>query len=315
MINPFLKTFGYFICRGGIELNAEIEEEYDYELSYVSKINSKNSNILEIPTAVNYAMERGEKLSEKILTNSFKEIIYKILSENFYYWGSDLSTFTRSSDWHRDCYTKFPIYKALIYLDGSYGDDQTFLCIPGTHHVKDNYANRIGKSGRWPYGSGFELNYLQGIYDYKKDLYQPTLPSQQIKIQRGDIIIFDQRMFHAVIANSEKKRRLIAISVIPNFKTAMEVSYELPETEDEYKQLLHEARCAFFSVDKNRVPAPMSQKDYIKVPSFIREKMLWADKDELEYLDMINKKFKEPESQIRGMNIVNYYNSGIYKGK
>jgi nucleoside-diphosphate-sugar epimerase len=41
----------------------------------------------------------------------------------------------------------------------------------------------------------------------------------------------------------------------------------------------------------------------------------FVPKDELEYLDMINKKFKEPESQIRGMNIVNYYNSGIYKGK
>lgn len=310
MINSFLKTFGYIICKNAINLENEIEGIYDREFINIAKINSNNPDLTQIPTAVNYAIEKSKVLSEKIFGEQLKEIFNSVLSDNYYYWGSDMSTFTTSSDWHRDCNTTFPIYKALIYLDGSYGEDQTFLCIPGTHHVKDHYANRIGKAGKWPSGSGFELSHLNGVIDFLNKNQQATLPSQQIKINRGDIIIFDQRMFHAVVAHTNKKRRLIAISVIPNYLAAHEVAHELPDTEDAYNQKLHEARCAFFAVERGRVTAPMSQITYNNVPEFIKERMLWNKKSEEDYLTLHQKLFAEPESQFKGMRVVNYYQSG-----
>jgi hypothetical protein len=159
-------------------------------------------------------LEKNGWLLKWLGSNGLERVINDIFPKNyFHYWGSDFSTFAGSSSWHRDVATRFPIYKCLIYLEGSYGEEQSFHLIPGSNHVGDNFAKRIAQRFGWPKEGGYDKHGFVNTINLQASVGTSTIPSHKITISRGDIIVFDQRVWHTVF--SRNRRRLITLSFLP----------------------------------------------------------------------------------------------------
>jgi hypothetical protein len=248
MINNYLRTFGVLKIEGALDLPGNIEEIYD-EASEECSGESIRRCQSPVPTVMS-GVERNPKLTKVMLDSGILEVAKVAFGESgFMYWGSDLSTFKGNSDWHRDACNDVPIWKIGIYLNGSYDDDQIFYYIPGSHHVSGTYSDLLGKSLKWPYGAGLNTDFFQGTINPKAGTSSLSIPACGIKIKRGDVIVFDQRILHAVASNS--LRRLIAMSFYPSVNSAAWQTNNRFLMESDYLDFVVTLRCASQIVERN----------------------------------------------------------------
>jgi hypothetical protein len=190
-----------------------------------------------------------EWLGSNGLANSINAIFP---NSEFYFWGSDFSTFAGSSSWHRDVATRFPIYKCLIYLEGSYGEEQSFHLIPGSNHVGDDFSKRIAQRFGWPKAGGYDNQGFVNTINIQASVGTSTVPSHKINICRGDVIIFDQRVWHTVF--SKNRRRLITLSFLPREEVGSSYwSGDIAFDIQKYIDHILEARTAARFLEKSRL--------------------------------------------------------------
>ena len=238
-MNEHLKLMGVLHIKNALQLPVNIEEIYD-EVSERLEGNSIRKNKSSCPPILS-ALEKDKYFREILINSGYKNAIDSVLGGGLLF-SNDLSTFKGGSNWHRDSYNRLPLWKFAVYLDGSYGDDQAFLYIPGSHHWGDKFAHGLQDFSKWPQGSGLlpGLNNEIPINNSGSNI-QPCV----IKINRGDIIAFDIRIMHAVFSQDSIPRRLISTVFMPNIHQALyEPGCGSFESEEKYNDFLWKHRCA-----------------------------------------------------------------------
>jgi hypothetical protein len=236
---------GYIVIRNAINISPEIENQFDIVTENLTQQKIKERNINDKFTGVPSPLERSLEMSTQIMKcGGISKIIEKVFNNKVSFFGSDFGIFNGSSVFHRDVAFESPLYKMNIYLDHSYGKDQQMQFITGTHHVSDNYSRSVGKALYWPQGGGIDSQKMASILDLKTNNLFATLNIVNVEIQKGDIIIFDQRIIHSV--EGSKLRKLISLTFMPNFELIKNVwsdPHTTPKTIIEYKNWFFLIKC------------------------------------------------------------------------
>ena len=298
---------GYILVKNALNLPSNIEEIFDIASETCTGKSLRNWDGLSSTPSATMGVEKDINIAKVLEKTNLQPLIDAFMGTNIKFWGSDLSTFDKSSQWHKDVACEVPIYKIAIYLDGSYGKDQTFLVVPGSHHINDKYAKLLNKYLLWPNGGGINENGFNNIYNFENNEWKKTLNTVQLQVDRGDIIIFDQRIIHTAL--SDNVRRLIALSFIPEYEDAIEMWAGItpkPQSSQEYYNYLFKLRCAMRKVESPRFinyqsthqKLPFLETTWKKYAFFNR----WQEND---YIDGVKSFFPGENGIIKAMNVIN----------
>lgn len=184
-------------------------------------------------------VDASEVFTQHFFSEQMKSIYRYFAGERFLYLGSDGSHFiTTSFPWHRDWYTQMPIMKFNYYFNKLPFFWGRFKVIPGSNFTSDHYARLLQKSMAWPMqnklpGGLAENEFLPQIENPRNSPLRamarrwkvrfglakplPTVPHVSIRLRRGDIVIFDQRLIHCVESNFPSfSRRLLTMLLSKN---------------------------------------------------------------------------------------------------
>lgn len=303
-MNQYLQNFGILKINQALNLTEQAEELFD-EASENLIGRSLRSTGDAVPAVVG-GVEKYPKLANYLISTGVIKVADLVFGKNNYlYYGSDLSTFNGSSNWHRDSCSDLPAWKIGIYLDGSYNDDQTFLYIPGSHHVTDNYSKNLSKALYWPQSSGLNQIYFKNeINASNGEGTGECVPNIPIRIVRGDVIAFDTRGIHAVLSHT--KRRLIALSFIPKPHLAGYLTNGMLKSETEYLELILKMRCASQLIEESLGRfVSFGQKDLV-TPVELSEIMPFKNYSDEDISNLAKKIFKNSDL-ISAMKIINKY--------
>jgi hypothetical protein len=292
-----LNLFGLIKYKKAIKIDENFENYFD-------KCYYKGTNIeisSEKATCYIGALENDLEFTEKLINMGVLKIFDQIFGEeNYYFWGSDLTPFKSGSNYHRDSFTELPQYKMGIYLENSYGEDQKFIFLPGSHKFNDKYSKELSKGLNWPNGAGITENIFSNRIN-NGEFIENFVPAQYEQIERGDVLIFDNRLIHAV-AGSNKQRRLIAISVIPKYELAKTINpffsnYELYRT---YVLLLRISAQAVET--KYGKKTRYGQKNLEIEKSEFYNKLAFKDYSDNDFEQLANLVFKENTNPLNFIN-------------
>ncbi len=179
-----------------------------------------------------YFAEDSKYFTSLLASTRMRDLFKYFCGENWLYLGSDGSRFaTTSFPWHRDWYTKAELMKCNFYFNTLPFFGGRFLLIPGSQHVGDVYGRRIQKSISWPMQnkkpSGMNENeHIPDIINPREKFkffgrFSKTdafdVPHVKIKVKKGDLVIFDQRMLHCVETSyPQTTRRLMTFLISKN---------------------------------------------------------------------------------------------------
>jgi hypothetical protein len=254
MINYSLQNFGIVIVRGALDLPDGIEDLFDEASENLQGYSLRQGK--RGLTPVQAGVERYPALAAALVNLGILKVADMVFGKNGYlFYGSDLSAFSTSSNWHRDSYSDIITWKIAIYLSGSYDTDQNFLYVPGSHHVDDQYSRSLGRACKWPLSSGMTLDHLRCSVDINGNEGEDAmLAAAQFRIRRGDVIVFDNRGLHAVQSNS--LRRLIALGFVPSAESISWVSEGCFSSPAHYYRELVRFQCARKIIESGRSYAP-----------------------------------------------------------
>ena len=300
-MNIYTKTLNLF---GLIKYKKALEIEGDFEKDF-DECYRKGTNVEVVSEQAGCyigALENDLDFTNKLTKMGAMKILNQIFGDNYYFWGSDLTPFKGGSNFHRDSFTQLPTYKMGIYLENSYGVDQKFIFVPGSHKYNDNYSKQLSEGLNWPSGSGL----ISGIFSntlVNDNFTGNFVPAHHEEIERGDIILFDNRLIHAVAAGS-KLRRLIAISVIPNYELAKQLNPYFINFEI-YRTYVLMLRISCQAVElKNSKTVRYGQKNLAIEKSEFGDKLLFRDYSDEDIELMSRLIFKEQDRPIDFINQV-----------
>ena len=184
-------------------------------------------------------VDSSQYFTEFFFQEDMQKIYRYFAGEDFLYLGSDGSHFLSTSfPWHRDWYTKIPIMKMNLYFSDYPFFGGRFMLIPGSNIATDSYASLLQKAMSWPMQNKFpggmnensffpfsenpRQNYLSQKLQRLKQIFSKKsacikIPHVSVKLNKGDAIIFDQRLIHCVEANFPiVPRRLLTILLAKN---------------------------------------------------------------------------------------------------
>ncbi len=214
-----LRTFGTTVVKGVFsseEVSGLIKAYDDYlcNLTSISAISEDAVRAGKAPVA-HHGVERSQELSVLLQRGKLIPIIKTLFPGGLFFCSSDLSTFVGQSPLHRDINGYFPLIKILIYLNGASSTEQGFSYIPGSHINTDIFSRSISTLMKNPANGGINAQGTLGIIDYSSLTVSPLIPTHTLRIDEGDIIIFDQRLLHGTVIESVHLRRLIALTFAP----------------------------------------------------------------------------------------------------
>ena len=177
-------------------------------------------------------IEESEKFVELFLSKKMQNIFKYFCGENWLYLGSDGSKFiTTSFPWHRDWFTKAPIMKCNFYFNPLPFFGGKFFLIPGSNFESDVYAQMIQKCMSWPMQnktpSGLNENNRIPTIKNPRDLLKLSnlfkrsnsfdVPHIELKVGKGDLVLFDHRALHCVQSTWPRfQRRLLTFLIGKN---------------------------------------------------------------------------------------------------
>jgi ectoine hydroxylase-related dioxygenase (phytanoyl-CoA dioxygenase family) len=252
-LKRFFETFGYVVIRNVYDkfLLSELEAEYDQVAS--SHFGKSVEDFLKNPIPMVHGVESSQKLLDFVQNSRVLPIIEELLGEDAVFWGSDLSTFNRSSQFHRDAIGDYHLVKAGIYLqDTTEKDGGQFCCIPGSHLYGDAFSAKCSEGLLWPKTAGYANDSYVGDLDLETGGKRQVIPSVKIDLSVGDIIFFNPALVHSVPA-SNRLRRMIALSFFEGEKSFN----SRPRVKDEFFGLSHTEtyialRLSMFMVERTR---------------------------------------------------------------
>ena len=206
----FYKTFGYLVIKNavdeyGLEIMTKTVLEAAKKVYPTSdgKININGSKIF------HNLFESNRLILEWFVKRKYINFLKVLLGENSTYFNSDANIFLHGGSWHRDHSSYLPSLKMIFYLQDSLDNGSGDLAIiPGSHNVCDEYSSMLKRYGSWPtHVNSFEKNF-NGVVnnitlcDQKKDENLINFPMQQLKVKKNDLILFDNRIYHTVVKES-----------------------------------------------------------------------------------------------------------------
>ena len=301
---------GYVVIRNGIKLASDIEDQFDILTDNLTSQNLKNK-ITDKISGVPSPLERSLTMSKTVMNcGGISKIIEKVFDNKVFFFGSDFGIFNGNSLFHRDVAFESPLYKINIYLDNSYGKDQTMKFITGTHHVSDTYSRFVGKACAWPYGGGLDIQKFASVYDLESNKLYANLNVVNVEIQKGDIIIFDQRIIHTV--ESIKFRKLISLSFIPNFDLVKHVwsdPQNSPRNFSQYVNWFFLIKCALRSIESSRfLNYISSHKNLPFLESELGNYKFFDKWDESDFISCTNAFFPSNDNKSEVLRILDPYN-------
>ncbi len=207
-IRNFYHTFGYLIISNSISdnaINLLRHKILNLALPFLdSDVN--NRRVLNRNFIFHKVLESNTDVLDWFLNESYLKIAKFLLGENMALFNSDANIFLRGAKFHRDHASVLPSLKILSYLQNSESINNSgdLLVIPGSHHVTDQYSSYLTANSSWPSGQSFQENFnnisdnsllplSQRIFDGSQ------FPSHQIKVNKNDLIFFDNRLLHTTI--------------------------------------------------------------------------------------------------------------------
>lgn len=138
-------------------------------------------------------IDQHERLCALLDDPRIKEILVGLLGENFNYMGSDGNYYAGDTQWHSDGWGKeIRFVKIALYLDHLTRDTGCLRVIPGSHHLKDTYANNVENTVR---NSQEEW-----------DMHGPDIPALALETNPGDVVLFNHNLKHAAFGGSPRRR-------------------------------------------------------------------------------------------------------------
>ena len=138
-------------------------------------------------------IDQHERLCALLDDPRIKEILVGLLGENFNYMGSDGNYYAGDTQWHSDGWGKeIRFVKIALYLDHLTRDTGCLRVIPGSHHLKDQYANNVENTVR-------NSHEQWGIHG-------PDVPALPLETNPGDVVLFNHNLKHAAFGGSPRRR-------------------------------------------------------------------------------------------------------------
>jgi len=248
----FFDTFGFIVVRNVIDtldfqmLLKEYNSQYAQRMEFISiidmirnrlgprsarKIGFKKIilNIIRRPGMrfLPNFVDGSDAFISYFLGGRFDSLYKYFAGENWLYLGSDGSNFvTTSFPWHRDWFTKIPLLKFNFYFNPLPFIGGRFLIIPGSNFTQDTYATYIQKAMSWPmqnrHPGGLAENDRFPLSKNPRDIFNKDqtkfdIPHVQVKLNKGDLVIFDHRCVHAVQNTWPRfQRRLLTVLLSKN---------------------------------------------------------------------------------------------------
>jgi hypothetical protein len=184
-------------------------------------------------------IDSSKEFTEYFFKEEMQKIYRYFAGEDFLYLGSDGSHFiTTSFPWHKDWYTKNPIIKINYYFSDLPFFGGRFMLIPGSNIAGDAYAGLLQNTMSWPmqnkFPNGLNENSFLPRCENPREGYLAAkwrsfknyvtgksdampVPHVSVKLNKGDIVIFDQRLIHCVESNFPIiSRRLLTVLLSKN---------------------------------------------------------------------------------------------------
>ena len=144
-------------------------------------------------------IDRDEYLSALLDDPRVDGIASSILGDDYNYTASDGNFYVGNTGWHSDGYgiSKYLSIKMAMYLDPVGRDSGCLRVIPGSHHVGDDYGDRLHKGA--PSSKEAHQEELWGITGRE-------VPAVPLESQPGDLVVFNHSLKHASYGGGDRRR-------------------------------------------------------------------------------------------------------------
>ena len=190
----FIDTFGYLALPGLLD-DCIDEIIAEFEALWASRGGGHNGRPHdgEARSCIVPFIDQREKLCALLDDPRIVGLASGILGEDFNYMGSDGNYYAGDTRWHSDGWHKqLRHLKIAFYLDPLTRDTGCLRVIPGSHKLKDDYANslqeHLGDSdGQW----GVDGN---------------QVPAVALETRPGDVVCFIHNTKHAAFGGGHRRR-------------------------------------------------------------------------------------------------------------
>ena len=174
-------------------------------------------------------IERSAELTKFITDKRIYQIVTNLLGKDFLWVASEgnLTTKTRH-EWHPDRtgtkrQVEFKRLKVMFYLDSVRRESGCLRVIPGSHHYSFHSAlfNSTGSQSGMGYGS--DVSDVSAVCGVRGD----ELNAQYVESDPGDVLFFNQSLWHSVYEASPGRRYVSALFT------------ERPTHEEHFQSLKH----------------------------------------------------------------------------
>jgi hypothetical protein len=138
------------------------------------------------------------------------DVLSSVLGPDYQYWNSELNYCSGDTPWHTD--SPWPEdrrtpswYELLLYLDPLTAETGALRVIPGSHHVRDGFANLIQR--------GIIDETASALVDpsHAWAVSGPDVPAVALPSEPGDVILLNHMTAHASFGGVARRRLMTAV--------------------------------------------------------------------------------------------------------
>jgi hypothetical protein len=200
----YFDTFGFMKFDNlFIDSNEKLIKAFEYNI-----VNNKKNKILDyIPCAMEYL----EYFVDITINKKIHTILGKLFSpKKYYYNGSDSKIYSDDTNWHCDRITHNLHLKCAFYLNKLDENTGCLRVLPGSQNFNDKYNSVLSKK---------VIPLFQGPGGFDPTFFpvsNQNLPYHPIKIDFGDFVIFNLKLYHSAFGNNINKK-MICMNLTENY--------------------------------------------------------------------------------------------------
>jgi hypothetical protein len=192
----YFDTFGFMKFDNlFIDSNEKLIRAFEYNI-----VNNKKNDIIDyIPCAMEYL----EYFVDITINKKIHTILGKLFSpKKYYYSGSDSKIYSSDTNWHCDRITNNLHLKCAFYLNKLDENTGCLRVLPGSQNFNDKYNSVLSKK---------VIPLFQGPGGFDPTFFpvsNQNLPYHPIKIDFGDFVIFNLKLYHSAFGNNINKKMI-----------------------------------------------------------------------------------------------------------
>jgi hypothetical protein len=201
----YFDTFGFMKFDNlFIDSNEKLIKAFEYNI-----VNNKKDSILDyIPCAMEYI----EYFVDITINKKIHNILDKLFTPKKYnYSGSDSKIYSSDTNWHCDRITNNLHIKCAFYLNKLDENSGCLRVLPGSQNFNDKYNSVLSKKviPLFQGPGGFDPTFFPVLNE--------NLPYYPIKIDFGDFVIFNLKLYHSAFGNNINKK-MICMNFTEDYK-------------------------------------------------------------------------------------------------